>query len=96
MPICTMHDTIENGVYPYRCDECGECFLCKHTLTHGRRYWRCGSDPEMVPTTYSPGVPVSTAGPSGTAEPEPPKGITQYLKDLFYPAVKAKVDEFTQ
>lgn len=51
---CTMHLTIENGVYPYRCSRCGRCFLCGHSLI-GYAFWVC-HDGHQKPTTPDPGV----------------------------------------
>jgi hypothetical protein len=53
---CTLHDTVENGLYPYRCHRCDRCFVCGH-LRLGYHWWlgRCG----LHRTVSSPGVPVS-------------------------------------
>lgn len=52
---CTLHDTIERGVYPYRCSRCQGCFVCQHRLID-RSFWIC-RDGGQVSTRLSPGVP---------------------------------------
>lgn len=54
---CSMHNTVEGGVYPYRCSACGGCYLCQHKL---RRYefWECFNG-KLRPTHLDPGVPVT-------------------------------------
>ena len=49
-----MHETVEQGYYPYRCSRCGECFLCGHKLL-GYEFWVC-SDGYKKPTRPDPGV----------------------------------------
>lgn len=58
---CTVHDTVEGSVYPYRCARCGGCFICQHRLK-GRLFWVCADGVE-VPATMSPGWPVSKPFP---------------------------------
>ena len=53
---CSLHNTVEGGIYPYRCHRCLQCFLCAHRLLD-RRFWLC-ADGTRIPTTFSPGVPV--------------------------------------
>lgn len=57
-PICTLHDTIERGRYPYRCGRCGECLICRHHRS-GYTHWIC-LDGQHVPAhpKYHPGVPI--------------------------------------
>lgn len=55
---CDLHEVIENGVYPYRCSNCGQCFVCGHWLI-GMSWWVCSWWPfRRVSTRPSPGVPV--------------------------------------
>lgn len=53
---CGVHEVTERGLYPYRCDRCGQCFCCAHALI-GYRFWTC-PDGQRVPTTPSAGVSV--------------------------------------
>ncbi len=57
-PACTMHEAIEGVFYPYRCARCGRCYLCGHILLD-YAIWVC-HDETRTPTTYAPGVQVTT------------------------------------
>ena len=63
-PLCTIHEVIECGIYPYRCSKCGRCFICGH-IRVGYRWWLCLHPLGLARTRFSPGVPHVTDYLSG-------------------------------
>ena len=45
------------AVYPYRCRDCGQCYLCRHTHSRDRTTWTCPTG-ATKPTTPDAGLAV--------------------------------------